>query len=326
MLDRRKVWGFFESPDAAERIEYLRQNGDCYPLHAVIHPTAACGHSCGFCYHKESMSKRKTPLRSYEIEAGRAEDLILELYGLGTNNIILSGGGEPLKHPDIFRFVKAVNSTGAKSLMYSSLDAHISDNLAGEMAKLGGIGVNIDAVDAATYKSLRGPHADFETVSRNIKNLAAAGAKMYGTIIADGSEKDIQSTVEFCIQNGMTGVNVSPSFGSRADIGKLEEIKAGFPRQPVRVVGPLEKAVEILGKKYCQSHRFDITIGSDHGVYPCCPTAYSEDFMIVNLLDFGSFSEAWNSQQRAKWLSQFEPSCEECWFHPVNKKLAEMME
>jgi radical SAM protein with 4Fe4S-binding SPASM domain len=322
MLDRRKIWGFFDGSDAEERLDYFKHHGDCYPLHVIIHPTISCNHSCNFCYHMKAMRGRKNAFEPKELDANYVTRLIEEMRELCVKNIILSGGGEPLMHPAIATIISKLNSTKIGSFLYTNLDLEITPELLDEISELGGIGVNINFSDPERYVATRGKKVNLERVKGNIDKLVSHGSKLYGTIIVSYAQAYVERTVDFCLEAGMVGVNVSPAFDADESVtDTLKQIKKRFAHCPVRVVGPLEKVIEKDHKVFCQSHRFDVTIGADYGIYPCCYAAYREEFLITNLSDHNSFRQAWESEMRKDWVDHFEPGCKTCWFAPVNQQI-----
>lgn len=73
---------------------------------------------------------------------------------------------------------------------------------------------------------------------------------------------------------------------------------------------------------FCKSHYFDVTIGADYGVYPCCLVNYLNDYEMVNLMRYNSFKEAWLSEERKGWIKRFTPECSyACWMADVNKMI-----
>lgn len=327
MLDKRKLWDFFDSKEANERLGHFKQWGDCYPIHVVIHPTVLCNHSCDFCYHTEAIRERKSPLKSRVLDANRVVRLIEEIESLGAKNIILSGGGEPLMHPEIVMIVSKLNSIKIDSFLYTNLDLQMDVDLLDKISMLGGIGVNINISDPEQYSTTRGKNANLDRVKHNIGELVFRGSRLYGTVIVSDTQASVEKTVGFCLKVGMAGVNVSPAFNtSKTVVHALEQVKTKFANSPVRVVEPLEKVAMKAHKVFCQSHRFDVTIGSDYGIYPCCSTAYRKEFMIANLFNYNSFNEAWTSEVRKKWVDRFEPHCETCWFAPVNTRILQETE
>ena len=91
----------------------------------------------------------------------------------------------------------------------------------------------------------------------------------------------------------------------------------------VRVLSPVEQSVKVDGRVVCKSHYFDITLGADYGVYPCCMTAYMKEYQLLNLRDYPSFRDAWRSEARKRAIEEFQTSCKNCWFAPLNKVLSE---
>src|SRR3954453_6203928 len=83
-----------EHPDSPSRdtLVISAPAAPLWPATITIHPTDRCNHSCEWCWFKRSRM---------EIDMHEAIKALDQLILMGAREIIVSGGGEPLLHPDI---------------------------------------------------------------------------------------------------------------------------------------------------------------------------------------------------------------------------------
>ncbi|MDP3027537.1 MAG: radical SAM protein [Nanoarchaeota archaeon] len=328
MLDKRKTNSFFSSELARKRLERFYSEGDCYPLDIVIHPTTRCNHSCNSCYHQLNFKGEK----HYDFDTSRFLKLLGELKDADVKSLIISGGGEPLKHRDSDIIIEA-SSHFPFSAIYTNLDFSLENSLIHSLAGLNVVNVNVSSTDPAVYKSIRGQNADINRVQTNLKVLANLQPNINGIItVRRDLIPSLEKTIDDLLNCGVSRIVVSPAFdlnykdGISPDgcITDLERIKSKILDNRIRILEPEEKTVASQnGKLVCNTHFFDITIGANEEIYPCCNVSYLSQYKIVNLRNYHSFREAWKSKERKKWIVEKEIGCRTCWFTPANRVIGE---
>lgn len=326
MLDKRKTNFFFLKDYAKRRLEQFSKEGNCFPLDVVIHPTTRCNHSCDFCYHRLNFKGKKNV--NYDIS--RYLKLISELKELGTFSLIISGGGEPLKHKDITKIIQEASSFPFSSI-YTNLDSNLNDSLKESLIKLKVINVNINTLDVNEYKKIRGKHANLYRVKSNLRELSNSGVQINGMVTSrKESQRSLENTIDNLLSVGASGVIVSPAFDLDYEDGlkqekfikKFYELRKKIKDKRVRILEAEEKTpLNKNGKPICNTHYFDITIGANEIVYPCCNVAYLDSYSIVDLKKYASFENAWKSKERQDWLDNSEINCKSCWFAPATREI-----
>ena len=327
-LDKRKISSFFDSEQARERLNAFLKTGNCYPLHVVLHLTTSCNHRCNFCSNSYNINGSE---RHHTLDTQDGIDYVREFKELGVSNLVISGGGEPLLHKDIERVLEEVIHSRLSSSLYTNLDVNLSQKLIQQLSLLS-VGININTIEPSLYKSTRGNSANLDRVKANIISLQSLHTTLTALVIVrDDTAKSLESTVKGLLEMDLGMITVSSSFdlqytdkitATRKSLNAMERLKMqGLPG--VRVLSPVEPSIKVKKGVVCKSHYFDITVGADYGVYPCCMTAYKRGYQLFNLKDYFSFKEAWQSEERKKAIEEFRASCKNCWFAPLNKVLSE---
>ena len=83
-----------------------------------------CNHSCIGC-HSKSLHKSKVEF----LDIKKGCEVLDEAKEFGIKGIEISGGGEPLLHPDIVEFVEYANSKGLKSGLLTNGTVFNKDNI-----------------------------------------------------------------------------------------------------------------------------------------------------------------------------------------------------
>ena len=184
----------------------------------------------------------------------------------------------------------------------------------------------------------RGKRADYERVTKNLKLLLEEGINLTTTIIIrDDTVHTLEETLNYLFHKlGVENINISPAFDmnysdnlktSPISLQKMKRIKDKFSSTAIRFLEPEGEAIrDKFGNVICKSHYFDITIGADYGVYPCCAVSYLEKYKIMDLSKYKSFKEAWGSDERQNWVENTKINCNSCWFSPINKMLKDILD
>lgn len=133
------------------------------PLTLHIEPTNHCNLSCEMCFQPSmKRAKGKMNLALYRWIIDQAEGWVAHLQ--------LANFGEPLLHPDLPEMVRYAAKRGFFVELFTN-GVLLDDASAKALieAGTGKINVSIDALDPATYKTLRG--TDLEPVLKNLKGL-----------------------------------------------------------------------------------------------------------------------------------------------------------
>lgn len=82
-----------------DRVSEFLTHGDCFPLYMEISPVGSCNHRCLFCaYDYIGHPNRK-------LETDKFLQFIDEISECGIRSLLYAGEGEPLLHPEIYKFI-----------------------------------------------------------------------------------------------------------------------------------------------------------------------------------------------------------------------------
>lgn len=324
-MDRTKNNFFFNTPKRINVLQqYLSGLKPC-PLEVVLHLNTFCNHNCNFCYHTKNSYQN-----NFEIETEYIIQTIKELNDLGIEKFIISGGGEPLLYKNINEVFASLIETNREVHLYTNLDVNIN-GLSNVLSKINKININLNTTNKPLYNLTRGKSAKIDRVISNLKFLNNIGAVPVITmIVGEQTINDLESSIEWLQSNVHCSINVSPPYSSYGNqkieqnanmFDKLKEIKEKYYfSDTIRILEPEPLSIRTSGGNvFCKSHYFDITIGADYHVYPCCAVSYLDGYSILDLKGFKSFKEAWSSKERVQLLEKFKPTCSSCWFAPVNE-------
>ncbi|MFW5846880.1 MAG: radical SAM/SPASM domain-containing protein [Nanoarchaeota archaeon] len=325
---KKKMNFFFASPNSKSQLNELLDKGDCFPLHIVQHLTTSCNHSCNFCSNYYKLFGKKL---NEQAETSKILSRFDEFEDIGIEKLIISGGGEPLVHPDVENILRYANKKSFDLSFYTNLDLELQESTIEELSK-SKVGVNINTTDPYLYACSRGKNADINRVKKNIKKLSYGGGNPTGLVIVrDDTANTLEKTLNDLGEIGVEEIVVSPAFDlsypDSESAGKkthreLERLSK-MNNKKVKILPKLDKSAKDRGETFCKSYYLDITIGADSRVYPCCLTSYNSEFELLDLKKYCSFIEAWKSKERKDNFSNFKTDCDFCWFAPVNKILLE---
>lgn len=137
------------------------------PYHVEVHPADRCNITCFFC---STATLRGTD----ELPISRWEELLAELKAAGTRSIRLSGGGEPLFHREIKRFLGAVKDSGIPIENITTNAVLLNREVALLLAEVcDEVTVSLNTSDPDTYSSMmKTVPRNFQRVIDNIRELA----------------------------------------------------------------------------------------------------------------------------------------------------------
>jgi MoaA/NifB/PqqE/SkfB family radical SAM enzyme len=149
------------------------------PRTVHIDVTNACNAACITCWDHSPLltSPRAAAWKKQRIDLGAFSALIEELAALGSvNNVILSGMGDPLVHPDIYRMIARVKAHRWHLTVMTNLIAADIDQLA-----IAGVDQFLIGVHGATPRAYSAFHPgwderEFWTLCKHLRRLATTTA------------------------------------------------------------------------------------------------------------------------------------------------------
>lgn len=296
------------------------------PVIAQIEPTSNCNLNCEFCIRK----KIGLPIGSMSLE--NFKKILDKLDCLF--KIHLSGQGEPLLNPDIFKMIKYANKKGATiffttngTLLTKKIISRICDSDIGE------IGISIDSTDKEKYEKIR-RGAKFEIVKENIKNLTNELKKRkkktiisLSCVLLTENSSEVQEFISLANFLGIKKISFQKIQGKEDYLKKYNrKMKQNIiQREEYTLISRIKKAKK-LGKKYDITVIFDeekssgciwpwrsIYITWNGYITPCCKILNYKKPFFGNILKSNLWC-IWNGREYQKFreLLRHKKSPESC--------------
>lgn len=295
--------------------------------------TNRCNNNCPLCVGvKENGS---------ELTWDEIKMIVEGLRKMDNKGVIISGGGEPLLHPDFIRTLELIKNSG----MQIGLN---SNGLALDREKALAIAkyctyfrISLDAGTPEMYKRTHGmPEKSFEKVCENMR-LMADVKKETGSLVSftagfltsKVTSCDMEKFVVLCRDSGVGAAQFRPFTGDETDITEeYKRLKEKYETDDFKVRASLQKYTRFEKgpeKDYrrCHGMFFSTVVTADAKVFACLHHRQEQDFLIGDMRKEGkTFEEVWNSYR--KWqvyenidLSKCPPYCRNDSFNSALEEL-----
>jgi len=274
----------------------------------------------------------------------RAMKLLDEFKELGVLAVQYTGGGESTLHEAHEKIYKRTIDLGLRAALVSNGDSW-GPNLAPDILhQFDWVRVSIDAGKPETYAEIRGISPKrWDRVWGHVRSLADAiryndsqTTLGIGFVVAPNSWKEIPECCALAKQAGAEYVRLSAIFSPEDEkpyIDIYDDITDVIRQAKEKYDGDGFQVFDNFGSriadlklgnpdyKTCGYMRYTTYIGADHNNYMCCVYSYNERGKMANIKD-RSFSEWWRSDERKKFMDNFDArGCERCQFNERNKQL-----
>ncbi len=298
------------------------------PLWAEVHPTDDCNHDCIWCI---ALSERQ---KAAALSGQRLLRLMDELADSGVIEVLLSGGGDPLQHPDIRSVIERGASRGMAMKLITNAGNMTEEHVDVILQHCASVRFSLDAGNTATHRLIHRPSSspgdDFETIVQRISQITRGrrpGPPPHVMTSFVLHSRSIQSLGEFLSVSqglGVDGVDIKYNFlATRKETEELFEtaniIIDGFsalhPEFPVgrdRYIP--RKGVPATTTDDAQKWpnlRLSVTIDASGDLYPCCHLTGNPAFLEGNVQN-RPFQEVWFDPEHLARLAEIETGTEKC--------------
>lgn len=281
-----------------------------FPLVFYLEPTSICNLSCPMCPVAMGVAEYQYPEKVISMDLIEKMMGPLE-YGL---RVFLSGGGEPLLHPQFLRIIQTCKKLGLE-IIFNTNATLVNKEFAQEIVNMGVdcVSISIDAVDPALYHSLRrGAELDWILdsirVMQQVKKDASAKKpylNMQFTLMKE-NRSELESLPGFASRLGISHLVIEPL----SPVFSFDRQYQDFFRehyQPksadlVKTLRGLEKEAKSLGlffsshyledarsPRRCVQPWINFGVRTNGKIFLCCGTAEK-----MGSLQESGFDEIWN--------------------------------
>lgn len=325
-----------------KHIDALRDGQPIAPVHVQIIPTNVCNQCCSFCsYRAKGYSSNETFQTLDSIPREKLLEIVADCESMGVKAIEVTGGGEPLCHPNIVEMCQAILDAEIDLGMVSN-GSRWTPELAHVMRGAKWIRYSIDAGCAATYSTIRKVPAttydkvrDAVRLQRSKRGNGADPIIGVGFVVTRDNWQEVVDAAARAKADGADNIRISAVFQNEearyfdafgveaaALCREAESLNDGSFRVFNLFTDRVHDLIE--GKpdySYCGFQHFCTYIGADQQVYRCCVVAYNHIGLLGSIAN-QRFSELWQSPQVAGLLNNFDArQCPRCMFNNKNRTI-----
>ena len=278
-----------------------------------IDPTNKCNNSCPKC--------TGTKENGDELTFSEVEEIVKSLKMLDNQGVIISGGGEPLMHPDICRIIELITRNGMKVGLNSNGLA-LTEEIAGTIvANCEYFRISLDAATPDVYKLTHGMgESDFLRVIDNIRKMVRVKKDassdisfVVGFLTNSETICDMEGFVKLVKDCGADAAQFRPFTGDQTDIQEeYLKLKALYETESFKVLASAQK-YDTFGTersyKKCHGMFFSSVITANARMYACLHHRQNKDFLICDMRKGESLVEMWNYR---KWLVYHDMDITKC--------------
>lgn len=268
--------------------------------------TNRCNNECPNCITKSSRNNA-------QLTWDNINKIIKGLKQLDNKGIILSGGGEPLLHPDFIATLNLISRTGMKIGLNSNGLALTSDKIDAIIDDCEYFRISLDAGTSSMYKFTHGMDekifdkvvGNMELVSKRIKEKGSKISFGAGFLTSKQTEGDMENFVYLCKEKGLGFAQFRPFNNDTVNIiDKYNMLKDKYEDVNFKVLASIQKYKE-FGYESCRNYDkclgmfFSTVITADAKMYACLHHRRNEKYLIGDVGN-STLDEIWNSSRKWK--------------------------
>ncbi len=312
------------------------------PFGIKFETSAVCNLRCIMCPLSKGLKRKQGVLKFHDFK--KIYDEITPSY------VNLTGIGEPLLNPDIFKIIRYAAKRGSILKLDTNatlLDDKNADNLLSSRPSI--VSVSIDGINKESFEKIR-KGGKFETVIENLKRLIQkrnhtnSNTKIHTNFVLQKSNiQDIPKFIKFLDSLHVDSINgdISLPLGAnnnldnrKVSINQINLLKTELKKIKTNASLNIEHIYEFLDcggdisrktQKFCFYPWYYPSITWDGNVVPCCYVCDNE-IVFGNALEDG-FMKVWNNQKTRNFRKALAAGrrgiCKECFIDEeyISKKL-----
>lgn len=296
----------FKNAQLVDRLDYAYVQ----PIHIQLIPTNKCNLNCSFC----SCKKRN---KSDELSIEQINTVARKFKHLGCKAVTITGGGEPLMHPQISEIISTLYRWGIKiGLVTNGLLLHKLTQE--DLRKI--TWCRVSCCDERPFEP-----------SREILDVATkCGVNVdwaFSYVVGSRFDPDnLNKYIRFANEHDFTHIRVVSDLCDLEHTGDMDRIKSQIVEDDSRVIYQGRKTFD-KGQKDCWISLLKPVIGADGKIYPCCGVQYAhgdQDLDLPESMCMGSIEDIEIIYK--KQIPFCGLQCDRCYYKNYNDILGMMME
>jgi len=320
-----------------EKLEKLAKGELTTPVTVFVDPTNLCDVNCSWCVDEEFRKRAATTMSSKALLA-----LPNFLKEWGVEGVEVTGGGEPLLHPQIVAFLEGLKESGLKvGLQTSGVKLSEVEIRKAVLKCCDWVGISLDSVTPHTYlkikKTLVG---NFHKVVENVALLVKEREKARPHItlkflIHHLNYGEMYQFADLAKSLGVDAVHFRPAYLNAYNFSPgvrktsewhLREARKALEDENFHIYGIVHK----FEKEWKRAIRFKkcratplVGVFAANGVFYICPDNRGvSEFSLGRFYPFENLQKAWGGAKHREILKHISPkACPKCSLCVVNEIL-----
>ena len=327
------------------------------PVLVTVDPINSCNYGCIWCNAEYILGKN-----TGKISNDCLDDIAKYLPKWGVSATCIAGGGEPLVHPYLGKFVEKLAEGGTQTGIVTNglyLDRHMD-----YLDNCNWVGVSMDCASQKTLEKLKkAKPGDFDRTIKGIEKLANLKGNLgksgqgngvsYKYLLHPGNVQEVYGAAKIAKEIGCRNLHIRP-FGTPWDkIGKetgdhfaYEDLEE-FKDQIIRARELEDDKFKIFGITHKFDGRFKKSneFNTCHAIFMsgvfmpptskegkfdfglCCDRRGDDELTLDNLVDTSQISKFWGSEKHWNMFDAIRPKdCPRCTYQPHNQIFEEVVE
>lgn len=296
----------------SDNIRNSLSNGGMIPMsHLQLIPTNFCNLNCPFC----SCAERD---KEQQMTANQIYDIMVDAKNCGCEAVTITGGGEPLLHPNINGIIHDIHMLGIDSGLVTN--GTVMSKLTSEsLSKITWI-----RISSGDHRGFSDEYA--KTIDDAVKRGRNVDWAFSHVVGAKPNFDTICKLVDFANKHNFTHVRLVSDLLNLENVsGIMEGIKVILKTKGIddSIVNYQDRQIFTKGRKDCLISLLKPVVGADHKIYSCCGIQYAFPEQHLDLVrPMGDASEL---KQIYLQQENFDGSqCVKCYYDNYNTLLASM--
>jgi len=318
-----------------DKIEQLKRGKIITPVFIQVDLTNRCNLNCNFCFYKIHKLSAFDP--KAEIPFETMKRMLREWKDIGVKALEISGGGEPLLHPNFKDIVKYAKKLGFEMALVTN--GTLLDDETLELIKdFEWVRFSVDAVTPQTFKKIKGVDL-FDKVIENLRKLIEIKSENnvigYSFVVCRDNYTEIHEAAKFAKLLGCDNIRFSLAMtplkeklfeGIWDECVYLMERAKREEDENFKVFQFSNRIYDLAGEVYSECCYYTDFVGvvAPSGYFPCCRLKCDANFRFGSIDE--PFKKVWFGEKRLRFLKMVRRGCPyDCWMTQKNKIIAALV-